>query len=142
MNFSTMYHLWEIKLHCCGQRSKSGNATDCLPILNNHWHCRHWPDTADIAILRFHFNVSDCIVKLNFHIFRFIDFIILCDIALELSCVVYHSVHFVSSFFLPFFLSLFIVFHFVFKLFSLFFSAIGGGIELCWLICVWIEIFR
>jgi hypothetical protein len=51
----------------------------------------------------------------------FIDFDLFtsCDIALELSYVVYHSVHFVSIVF-----SFFIVFHFFFKLFSLFFSVI------------------
>jgi hypothetical protein len=35
--FFTMYHLREIKLHCYGQRPKSGNATDCLPTVNNDW---------------------------------------------------------------------------------------------------------
>lgn len=59
-----------------------------------------------LNILRFHFNVSDCIVKLNFHRFRFIFILILiisCDIVLELSCVVCHSVHFVSIVYFFFF---------------------------------------
>jgi hypothetical protein len=42
-------------------------------------------------ISRFHFSGSDCI-------FIHFDFFISCDIALELSCVVYHSVHFVSNY--------------------------------------------
>jgi hypothetical protein len=85
---------------------------------------------------QFHDSISVVPIALLHCIFIHFDFIISCDTALELSCVVYHSVHFVS-----------IVYFFLFPLFSIsffnsssFFSVIRGGIELCRLICVWIKI--
>lgn len=113
------------------------------------------------------FNDSDC--KFNFHRFR-CNLIASCDISLELSCVVYHSLHFA---FIVYFL---IVFNFGFSTVCLIFKCYWAvsidfhwnsnyivkltfsewfaraklkyfishwvAIELCRLICIWTEIFR